>query len=484
MADQKITSNEKNQEKVSFEVLSEDQIKDIHGASLEILEKTGVNIYSEEARKLLKDGGCWLEEECVHFPPDLVEWAIDSAPSHMMLYDRKGENTTAIGGNNVTFGLGPTLLKMRDLETGERRDFVKKDTADAVRACDALSNIDWVMGLGTISNVPRELSDRYEFETMVKNTTKPIVVWSYTVEGVEDILEMASAVRGSKKDLIDKPFIISYSEPISPLMNDEDATKKLLLTAEHGIPTIHTPIPQSGASAPVTIAGQLAQGNAENLASLVISQLKREGLPFFVGGVFSIMDMKSATLAYGAPEMDLSLAAYMDIADYYGLPTWGTAGCSDSKLADEQAAIEATLSSLFSALSGANLVHDVGYLESATTGSLELITMVDEIVGMVKRFTEGIEVNEDTLATDVIEDVGHGGNYLTHEHTMDHFKEASWTPSLMDRQVRESWESDGGKTLQERANERAKEIIADHEPEELEDEAKAKIDKVIQRLEG
>ncbi len=481
MLKDQVTSNQTHQRTVGFRVLSEAQIKKIHRASLEVLERTGVEIRLQETRDLLQEGGCRVEGNTVYFPPHLVEWAIGAAPKQALIYDRLGNKCMSLGGYNTYFGLGPTVLNIIDPEDGQRRKFVKEDTEKAARLVDALPNIDWVMGLGTISDLPYEHSDRHEFEAMVKNTTKPIVVWSYTNEGLKDIVNMASAVTGGQDKLVEKPFIVSYSEPISPLINDKDASAKLLLAAEYNIPTIHTPIPQSGASAPVTLAGQLVMGNAENLAALVISQLKNEGVPFFVGGVFSIMDMSKAILAYGAPEMDLALAAYMDIAHHYNLPTWGTAGCTDSKIMDEQTAIEASMSSLFSALSGANLVHDVGYMESANTGSLELIVVVDEIVGMIKRFVEGIEVNEETLAVEVVREVGHGGTYITHQHTLDHYREM-WDPTLMERRVRSKWKDDGSKRMSQRATEKVQKILSEHKPEPLSEEAEQQIEQILSDL--
>ncbi|GAH32243.1 unnamed protein product, partial [marine sediment metagenome] len=210
-------------------------------------------------------------------------------------------------------------------------------------------------------------------------------------------------------------------------------------------PIIHTPCIQSGASAPVTLAGALVSANAENLSSLVIAQLKREGVPFLMGGVLTIMDMRDAMMPYGAPELSLALSGFMDIAHYYGVPTWGTAGCSDSKLPDEQAAVEATFSCLFSMLSGANLVHDVGYLESGKTGALETIVMADEIIGYIKRIARGIEVNEETLAVDVIKEIGPGGNFLVHPHTLRNFRKELWEPDLSDRQTLSKWVEDGKK---------------------------------------
>lgn len=469
-------------EGIQFRVLSLNQIKKIHLAALEVLERTGVRIGCQEGFDLLREGGCKTEGDVVHFPPHLVEWAINSAPSQVLLWNRLGNKKLALGGRNTYFGLGPTLLNMIDLETGKRRAFKREDTANAAKVADALPNIDWVMGLGTISDVPPQYSDRFEFEAMVKNTSKPIVIWNYTKEGLKDSMEMASAVVGGKENLLKRPFLISYAEPISPLTGDRAATEKLLLAAEYGVPIIHTPCIQSGASAPVTLAGALVIANAENLSSLVIAQLKRKGTAFLMGGVITIMDMRDAQMSYGAPELSLALSGFVDIAHYYGVPTWGTAGCSDSKLPDEQAAVEATFSSLFSMLSGANLVHDVGYLESGKTGALEVIVMVDEIIGYIKRIAQGIEVNEETLAIDAIEEVGPGGHFLTHSHTLRNFRKELWQPDLSDRQTWSKWVEGGKKRMEDRTREKTQLILKTHTPAPLSSQAEEKIQEVINRL--
>lgn len=477
-------TNLTRQESLRFEVLSQEQVKQVHHATLDVLSRTGVRIQCEEALQLLRDAGCHVEQEdLVKFPSYLVQWAIDACPEKVFVYDRLGNPKLSLGGHNTYFGLGPTLLNIIDPQTGERRRFLKEDTAKAAKIVDALANIDWVMGLGTISDLPYEYSDRHEFEAMLRNTIKPIVTWSYTKEGLQDIIEMASAVVGGLEKLIQKPFILSYSEPISPLTQDEEATKKLLLAAQYGIPIIHTPCPQGGATAPVILAGEIVQANAENLGSLVIAQLKRKGVPFFVGGVLSIMDMSTASLAYGAPEKDLILSAYMDIAHYYGIPTWGTAGCTDSKILDGQAAIEATFSCLFSSLSGANLVHDTGYMESGKTGSLEMIVMVDEIIGYIKRIMRGIRVDEETLATEIINDVGAGGNFLTHEHTLKHFKDEIWEPTLADRQLYSRWVDDGSKTMSDRIRDKVRHILHTHVSHPFPEKAEEKIEEIMTRLE-
>jgi len=456
-------------------VLTDTQIQSIHQATLKVLEKTGVKVQHEEIRHFLGKNGCWFENEIVHFPPHLVEWAIRQAPSQFLLYNRNGEKPITMGGTEVTYGLGPTLLNMRDHKTGERRKFRKQDTIDAARLCDALPNIDWVMGLGTISDLPSQYSDRHEFDAMVRNTVKPLIVWNYTSEGVEDVIRMAAKIAGSREKLKNRPFITTALTSLSPLTFTEDALGKLKVLAENGIPTINTPAPQAGASAPVTTAGQLVVANAENLAGLVISQLINKGLPFVIGGVYSIMDMKTATFAYGAPELSLSLAAYMDLGRYYGIPTWGTGGCSDSKIVDKQATIEASLSLFMSTLSKANLVHDIGYLESGSTGSLEHIYLANEIIGEIKKFQKNTNVKTNNLVEDL----------------KPSLEKSLSGDSGQDKQVRGGNSNTkaplarpGGKgSIENWARDQVDQIIENHHPEQLQEETKEELDSLLENLE-
>ncbi len=449
---------------VKFKVLSDDQIREIHARALGVLERTGVHIGSADARSLLAGAGCRVRGERVKFPTGLVEWALDVVPSHFWLYDRTGERALDVGAHKTYFGLGPTLLYMIDPVTGKPRKFVKAGTERAARLTDALPNIDWVMGLGTISDCDPQFADRHEFDALVRNTSKPAIIWAGSPDGVRDIVKMAEAVAGDEQRLRERPFIAFFFAPTSPLAQDATSVDKLILTTSEGIPTVYAPAPQGGASAPVTLAGELVSTHAENLASLTIAQVSRQGAPIVIGGVIGTMDMKAAQLAYGAPEMQLMLAAYNDIAKHYGVPTWGTAGCSDSKVIDQQAAIEATQSVLYSLLSGINLVHDVGYIGSGTVGSLELITMVDEIIGMAKHMLRGIHVDEETLGLDAIDQIRSNGQFLTSAHTLAHFREQLWMPTLMDRQSYESWSATGSKTMRDRVADKLKGILKEHDP--------------------
>lgn len=462
-----------------LKILSEDQVRRIHAASLQVLQRTGVLIESEEALAMLRKAGCRVKNGVAKFPPGLVEWAVDAAPSQFLLYDRTGGYALTVGGCNTYFGLGPTLLYMIDPETGEQRRFVKSGTERTARLADALPNIEWLMGLGTISDCDPQYADRHEFDALVRNTTKPLVIWAESAQGVRDIVRIAQVVAGGEERFREAPFIAFFFAPTSPLAQDKRSIEKLLCAVDHGIPTVYAPAPQAGASAPVTLAGELVSVNAENLASVVVSQLRKAGFPIVVGGVLGTMDMLHAQLAYGAPEMQLMLAAYMDIARYYNLPSWGTAGCSDSKLLDQQAAIEAAQSVLYSALSGANLVHDVGYLGSGRVGSPEMVTMVDEIISMAKYIGRGIRIDEESLALDVIDQVGPGGEFLTSPHTLKHFRDQLWFPSLMDRNPYDKWFESGAKTMRQRVKEKARHILKTHEPEPLPEAILEEIDDLL-----
>jgi trimethylamine--corrinoid protein Co-methyltransferase len=332
--------------------------------------------------------------------------------------------------------------------------------------------------MGIAHDVTEAISDVHHFEAMVSNTSKPIVFTVWHLQNLRDIVEMASVVAGGPEALNQSPFVALYAEPISPLRLPADSTAKLLYMAGKGLPVVWTPGQTGGATSPVTIAGALAQGNAEALAGVVLAQLKREGAPVVYGQSRLHFDMASALCSYGAPEFMLSIAGSHELARYYKLPVWSYGACSDSKTFDQQAAFVGGLWTFVGALSGGNLMHDVGYLEAGLTTSLEYIVASDEFIGLVKRIMRGIEVSDETLALDVIDEVGPGGEFLSHAHTYDHFKE-DWFPSLFDRGSYESWVKEGKKPLGERANERVREILDTHDPLPLPEGAKDRLTSIL-----
>ncbi len=458
-----------------FEVLSKDDQEKIYSAALEVLEKTGMRLHEPEALSLLKAAGATVEKDMVRFPVRLVERALETAPKEVLLYTRDGQPALLLNTQNSYFGNGSDCVYILDSFTGDRRRFTKEDVGNAARVVDALENLDFVMPAGIVSDKPVSVADVHAFQVTTFNTVKPVCYTAMTRQETADIIDVASIIAGGEDELRKKPFLIQYIETSSPLSYSTGAAEMLLLCAERGVPIICSPGPIAGASAPATLAGILVLHLAESLSMLVISQLKNEGTPAVIGGCASVMDMKTTVSAYGGPEFWLLNAALTELCHSLGLPMFGTAGCSDAKKVDGQVAIESALSAATQSLCGADLIHDVGYIDSGLTQSFDSLVIADEILGMVDRIRTGIEVDDERLAVDLIDKVGAGGNYMAQPHTVKYFRSEFWMPELLTRENYESWIEGGSKTLEERANEKTKSILNDHKAPPLGEEIKEEI---------
>jgi trimethylamine--corrinoid protein Co-methyltransferase len=352
-----------------MQILSHDQKVLIHQATLELLRRTGVRVVVAEVRELLAKAGCWLDGERVRIPSHLIEWAIRAAPNRVALCDRDGKPAMFLEGNKSYYGTGSDTPYVIDAHSGERRKAVLDDVANVARLVDALPNMSFLMCMGIASDVTAAISDLYHFKAMVSNTTKPIVYTAWNRQNLEVIVEMAEIVVGGAEALQRSPFMALYSEPISPLTHGKESCEKLLYICQKGLPVVYTPGMITGASSPATRAGAIVQANAELMSGLLVCQLIREGTPVIAGGGgMMAMDMSTMLACYGAPEFMLDWCAMSEMSHYYDLPIFGFAGASDAKTFDQQAAIEGSLWVLLAALSGGNLVHDVGYIESGLHG--------------------------------------------------------------------------------------------------------------------
>ncbi len=464
-----------------FKQLTDDQLREIHFASLEILERTGARLYLDDAVAMLKKAGAYVtDDNRVRIPSHLAEWALRTVPNRVTLCDRYGKRVMPLEGDKSFFGPGSDCLNVLDHRTGERRKAEIRDVVDGMRICEALENIHFVMSMFLPWDVPNPVMDRYQMEAMLSYTRKPIVFVAPTFEGCKDCVEMAEQVAGDPEALRRNPFIACYINVTSDLKHNEESLQKLLFMAEKGLPTTYTPVSLRGATSPVTRAGSLALAGAGHLVGLILSQLKREGTPFIWGAWELSLEMKTQIEPYGLPDMRGFGAAQ---AHFYGLPYFGLAGCSDSKLLDGQATAEAALTLLIDALSGANLIHDLGYLESGITGSLELLVMCDEIIGWIGRFMEGMEVNEETLALDVIDEIGPDNHFINSDHTLRHFRE-DWYPKVIDRRNYNQWIVTGGKSLNDRLREKVEEILTSERPSVLSKEVQKKVRAVRERAEA
>jgi trimethylamine--corrinoid protein Co-methyltransferase len=470
---------------VRFQLLSQDQLQELFDGVLHLLEYTGLDVYHDEGREILKEAGAWVDGLRVRLPSYLVKDALAKAPRSFTLWARGGnpKHNIHIGPGRAHFGPGPTCPNFIDVETLERRPYVKSDVPLVATVVDALPNIDFCESLGTVNDVHHELGALYEFAGMFPNTSKPIVAWSYDRFDSAGIHEIAVAEAGGQEGFEKRPNYVHYCEPLSPLTSTFEAVDKLIFAARHRVPLIFTPCPIAGGTAPVTAAGIVTQGAAESWMGLTMAQAIQPGLPFIMGGVYSVMDMSSMILAYGAPELCLMMAGITELAHFAGLPLWQTGGCTDSKTFDEQAIIEGSMSVFFSALTGGDLCHDVGYTESAMTGSVFQLAAMDEAIGYSRRITRGIEVNEDTLAVDVINNVGPNGHYLRQEHTRRYYRTEFWYPKLCDRRNYEEWEMMGKTSFKERTVARVRDILATHQPSSIKPETEKVIEKVLAEAE-
>ncbi len=464
-----------------FSVLSESQLQGINSAALEVLRRTGVRFHHQGALDMLRKAGAFISDgNLVKFPARLVRNALASTPSRIMMCDRDGEPAMALEGYNVHFGGGSDCVNYLDPYTGEHHKFLQADIVNGYHLCDALPNIHFLMSIGIPEDIDPALTYDVQMALMLEHSTKPIVFVTNDKVSCQRAIDMAAVVAGGYEALREQQHILLYSEPSSPLQQSETAIDKLLMMAEYELPVVHSPGPQMGAVVPITMAGGLALSVAEILSSLVVHQLKRPGAPFVFGAGLHHMDMSTMQICYASPEFQLTKAAIAELGRWYGLPTWGYAGCSDAKVMDEQAAVEATLSVIMAKLCGSNLVHDVGYMESGLTASYEMFVLTDELAAMTDHLIKGIEVNDDTLLLDEIHAVGPGGNYIGTQQTLKRFREF-WFPGLLDRRIRPQWLESGSLTMGQRLNTRVKEIIEQHQPKPLDADKKQKLQEVLAR---
>ncbi|MGD8942514.1 MAG: trimethylamine methyltransferase family protein [Desulfobacterales bacterium] len=466
---------------VFFRVLSDDQIEDIKRAAFDIMSKVGFRVHHAGARKMLKQAGALVSGEIVKVPEHLVNACLSTTPKGWTIYDRTGRRAMEVEGRKSYYGTSTASPNTKDALSGEIHPTRVADIAVGAKVADALDNIDWVMPMGSVQDVPPTVADLYEFEAVVTNTTKPTVFIGYTPRGVELTFEMAAEVSGGIDKLRERPFLIFYPEPISPLVWPADVIDRLFVCADLSMPQIQGPTIQPGATGPVTLAGAVAQGTAEALMCVVLAQLRNPGCPIGMGCNFGIFDMAAGLLSMAAPEMSLGLAAQAEVAQSFGLPTWGLAGATDAKVLDAQAGSEAAFSILAQGLAGLNLIHDVGYMSNGMVCSTAQLILGDENIGMAKRFMRGIEVSQETLAREVIEKVGPGGHFLDQDHTYNHFKNELWVPGLLSRSALSDWQEQGAKDMATRIQEKLEDIVKQHEAPALPDKTRSALKSIRQR---
>ncbi len=447
-----------------FRLLSDKQIEELHFATLQVLERTGVAFDCREALDILGEAGADVSDpQRVKIPSYLVEKTLETAPKSITLYTREGAPAMVLNGLSSHFGGINSTEEYLDPRTRQRRQCYIDDIADMTRVIDALPNIEWSIQVTSHPTIPGVIADKVALLQSVLNTPKPVCCCSNDVASLREMWRLCAMVAGGEKALRNRPFFLSTSEPISPLMQGKDAMEKSLFCAEKEIPNIVFSAPLAGATTPATFPAVLVLTNAEFLSHFVVLQLKKPGAPVIYGGHPTIMDMKTTIFAYGAPESALLIAALTELGHYYKLPFFGTAGETDTDVIDAQAATEATYQIQMAALSGADFVHGLGEMYSGRMISPEYAVLGSEIIDMVNVSMGGIEINEETLPLDLIERIGPRGTYISEKHTLKHFRKF-WVPTIFDRSMAKG---ENTKRCHDLLNAKTIEILNNHQPKPL-----------------
>lgn len=454
------------------------ECEEIHLASLEILGRVGLDVHDEEALALLVKGGAKADGMRVRIPEAMVSRALAVTPHRMNLYNRAGKVAMRAGGYNTHYGGGSDCLNVLDHHTGERRRPVLQDVRDAARLMDALPEIDFVMSAFLPEDVDQRVYDRYQMEVMLNNTTKPIVFVTPDFEGCVAAVEMCEAVAGGADAFQRRPFATCYINVTSGMIMNAEALQKNMFLAKKGLPLLWIPLNAGGVNAPVTTAGCMASMNAGILLGIVLAQLVREGTPVAVpgwnGGPYNLQTMVGNYVLADEQGVPTSMGKY------YDLPVFGLGGSTDSKALDQQAGFEATISLMTALLHGANIVHDVGFMDSGLQGSLQQIALCNDYLGFIRAMTAGVVVNEETLGLDVIDELGPTGSYLEHPHTLRHYREPFYS-KLADKSPYAVWQKKGATTMEARAARQVDAILAKHQPEPLPDDVQREIRRIVER---
>jgi len=466
---------------MKLEVLSEDQIGKLHDASLWILGRVGVHVPHPEVREQFRQAGASVEEAAarVRIPEAVVARSLERAGKSFTIYGRDRSKRAVFGEGRRSYNSISGEALWIDDESGERRYATLADAATAARLADALPDLTIA---GAMSD-PHELSPEYGGAAvaaeLVRNTTKPVGLWFHNRAVSRFIVELLIAIAGSEEEARRFPITYPFLEPISPLRFPFHGVDALYETARLNLPVPVGPMAQTGMSAPGTLAGTLAQENAEILAGICITQLVSPGVAVCYGGIPHAFDMRTTQMIFAGPEQALMAVAMTQMGKHYGLPVYINVGLTDSKTVDAQAGMEAGATLVCGALAGADIFGHLGICGVDQASSLDMLVMQHELIGYVERLMRGVDFSGDALGLEVMEAVGPGGTFMDQEHTAQHFRKELWFPRLLDRRFYDAWLSGGAKTMADRCREEKERLLRDHRPEALPDDVERELQKVL-----
>ena len=441
---------------IQFNILSPEMKEKINEGALTILEKIGMRISGERTLVKFAERGMYPDENgLLYIPRDMVSRALETVPKELTLYGIDGKPRMVINGSNpVYFGTHNDMAEILDYRTNTARPMLLGDIALMCKVASNCENIDFVLSVGLVSDVHPKIQSQMCFIESCKYMEKTINFSTNDVEALQEIIDIAAGLVGGHDKLAAKPFIFNYCEPIPPLTHPFESTEKLYISAENAIPVVYMPYCMMGGTSPMDRPTTLAQCFAEILAGLVITQLVSQGAPFIAGAMPSIMDMQTTVASYAAPEFHMMVAAASEMSDYYGLPFYGTAACSDVRTMDQQSAGEISYQLLPTILSKANIVHDVGLHDHCINISPAAVIYANDLINAYKSYARGVtgEVN-----LDLIRDVGHAGHHMMEDNTLERFREV-WYPEILTRRMTNPNKSE----IMERISERIDTIMSEN----------------------
>ncbi len=447
----------------SYRPLTESGVLMIHEAVMRVFEETGFKVYSPSALQHFKSFGASVDQETclVRIPREKAMDLIRRAPSEVTLCAQDPSQDIMLGGTRVYTGTGGTALYVYRHETRERRLATLEDLKRIARLVDHLENIHLFLLPTYPNDLSADIVDVNRFFAGLDNTRKHVMGGIYTLEGARQVVRMAEMVAGSPDRLRERPLVSIITCMVSPLKIDNRYGDYAVAMAERGIPVVCPAEPLCGATSPVTLAGNVLMQTVDSLMGVMLTQIVNPGTPVMIGSVATSTDLRNLRYLAGSVEMGLSNAAGAQMAQFYKVPFYATGGMTDSKVLDVQAGYESAITNLLCALAGSNFIHDsAGLMEFALTVCDEKYVVDNEILGMVMRAVQGVQVDEESLAVDLINAVGPGGDFVSARHTRRLMRREHYFPTLSDRDTREEWEARGAKVTWERAAERAREILS------------------------
>ena len=463
------------------QVLTNDQIRRIHEASLAILERTGAQVPHEEILRRFADSGAQVDwhHQRVRIPADLVMRLLDRAGKKFTIYGRDPSRTAEFGCGRRNYNTIAGEAYWVDELHKDRRFAALDDVATASRFGDALDHLTIVGAMADPHEIPADYRCVEVMAAMLKNTTKPITFWFHDRASAKYIVEMMVALRGSAEKAAEFPVCYPFLEPISPLRFPFNGVDLLFETARLNLPVPIGPMAQMGLSAPATLAGTMAQENAEILAGICITQLIREGMPVCYGGICHAFDMRTTQLIFSGPEQAIFGVAMTQMGRHYGLPVYINVGLTDSKCADAQAGLEIGITLALGAAAGADIFGHMGISGVDQASSLDILVLQHEIISYVESVMREIDFGDEALGLDVVDEVGPGGTFIDRDHTAGHFRRELWFPRLLDREYYQAWLDAGAVGMEERCRQYKDEILRTHVPEPISPDLERALDDIV-----